>query len=264
MLRNSTLILFALLLFVAALPVSAQVEIPAIDKWATDYTGTLSQTELDEISSELRTFHDSTSTQIVFLMIRTLDGYPLETFSYETAEKNKIGSKGRNNGILFIIVKDDKKMRIETGYGLEGALPDALSSSILRNEVRPFFRSERYYDGVRSGLSAIMLAVKGEYKAEPKKKKEGDFKGIGTLIIVGLFVLFSIFSRMGRGGRGGGRGGGFTIFPGGGFYGGSRGGGFFGGSFGGGGGGFGGGGGSFGGFSGGGGSFGGGGSSGSW
>lgn len=230
----------------------AQVEIPALKNWANDYSGTLSSDELQNIENDLRTFYDSTSTQIVFLMIRTLDGYPIETFAYETADKNKIGVKGRDNGILFLVVKDDKKMRIEVGYGVEGALPDALSSSILRNEVRPYFQSDNYYAGVISGLQAIKAAVKGEYKALPRKKQDKDGLGVfGTLI---LFLIIIIFSMFGGGGRGGGfrRRGGFTIFPGG-FSGGGRG--FGGGGFGGGG---------FGGFSGGGGSFGGGGSSGSW
>ncbi len=72
-------------------------------------------------------------------MIQTLDGYPLEDYSYDVAKKNKIGTAKNNNGVLLLVVKDDQKIRIEVGYGLEGVFPDALSSSIIRNVIKPYF-----------------------------------------------------------------------------------------------------------------------------
>ncbi len=226
---------------------SAQPKVPKLNAYATDLSGTLTQSQLEALNRGLRNFYEKTSTQIVFLMIPSLEGYPLEMYSYEVVEKNKIGTKGRDNGVLFLVVKNDKKMRIEVGYGLEGALPDALASSIIRNEVAPYFRKGMYYQGVVAGLNAIISAVKGEYvnkeKKNPKEKGSGGF-----FYYLFLFILFLIFSGF-RGGPGalillGGLGG---------FGGGRRSGGF---------GGFGDGG--FGGFSGGGGSFGGGGASGGW
>lgn len=238
-------------LFFVFQPLYSQVEIPVLNQWATDYTNTISREELSRLNSDLKNYADTTSNQIIFLMITSLDDYPIEMFAYEAATKNKIGTKNNNNGVLFLVVKRDKKMRIEVGYGLEGALPDALTSSILRNEVRPFFRKDDYYGGVVQGINAMKAAIGGEYTAERKDDDDKeDFKGIGPIIIIILFILFNIFFR--GGGRGGRRGGGFVFFPGGGGFG-SRSGGFGGG-----------GGGGFGGFSGGGGSFGGGGSSGSW
>lgn len=256
--KKITLLLFVFVSFVFVPLLRAQVEIPELKRWVNDYTGTLSSEEISVLENDLRTFYDTTSTQIVVLVIPTLDGYPLENFSYETSAKNKIGSK-ENNGILFLVVKDDKKMRIEVGYGLEGALPDAISNSILRNETAPHFKRGDYYQGISSGLSAIKAAVKGEYKAKPRGSRGGGIFSILVWIVVIIFVIFGFIFR--SGGRGG-RGGGITFFPGGSFgRGGSSFGGFGGGSsgWGGGGGGF-----SGGGFSGGGGSFGGGGSSGSW
>jgi uncharacterized protein len=223
----------------------AQVQIPELKNWANDFTNTLNEEELSYLNHDLRVFSDTTSNQVVFLMISALNDYPLESFAYDTAAKNKIGTAKNNNGILFLVVKNDKLMRIEVGYGLEGALPDALCSSILRNEVRPYFRQNDYFQGIQAGIEAIKSATKGEYKASPDKLSKKNIKGIATFIIVIAFLIFSFISRIGKGRRVGG----FTIFPGGGF---------------GGGGGFGSGGGGFGGFSGGGGSFGGGGSSGSW
>ena len=136
-------------------------------------------------------------------------------------------------------------MRIEVGYGLEGALPDALASSIIRNDVAPFFRKNQYYEGTVAGLNGILAATKGEYKGNPETEEENKFP-IGVIIFI-IFIIYSIFGRRGRGGRGGG-----FIYYGGGLGGmsGRSGGGFSSGGFGG--------------FSGGGGSFGGGGASGSW
>jgi len=226
----------------------AQNEIPILKNYANDFTNTLQQDQLGYLNKELKAFEDTTSNQVVFFMNSSLNGYPLEMFTHEVATKNKIGTKENNNGILFYVAKNDRKMRIEVGYGLEGALPDALASSILRNEVRPYFRNNDYYGGVVSGLNAILAATKGEYKGKPKHNNEGipiEF------IILMIIILFIMFSSRGKGGR---RGGGFIYYGGGigsGGFGGSSSGGF-------------GSGGGFGGFSGGGGSFGGGGASGGW
>ncbi len=231
----------------------AQVEIPTLKNWANDFSNTLNGSELNYLNNDLKQFADSTSNQVVLLMIPTLNDYPIEMFAYETATKNKIGTKENNNGILFIIAKNDKKLRIEVGYGLEGALPDALCGSILRNEVRPYFKQGEYFEGIKAGINAIKAATVGEYKAPPKEKNKSKFKGFSSFIIIIIFIIISIISRIGRGRRGGP--GGFIFLPGAGSFGGrsSSSWGGFGGSSGG-----------FGGFSGGGGSFGGGGASGSW
>jgi len=247
---------FFILFIIPFIFLKAQIDYPVIENYATDLTGTLSSSELSELNTALKSFDDSTSNQIIFLMIPSLEGGSLEDFTVQTALKNKIGSKKNNNGVLFFVSKEDRKMRIEVGYGLEGPLPDALASSILRNEVKPFFRQDDYYSGIVAGLNAIIAATRGEYKAD-KKDKNGKGKSFPFFFIAMLiFIIFSIFRR------GGGSGGGGSLLPWiilGSMGSGSRRGGDWGG-FGGGGGGSGG----FGGFSGGGGSFGGGGSSGSW
>ena len=243
------------LIFFFLLPViflNAQTEIPVLKNYANDFTNTLSSSELYTLNSTLKRFDDSTSNQIIFLMISNLDGNSLESYTYETAAKNQIGSKKNNNGVLFFVSKDDRKMRIEVGYGLEGVLTDALTSSIQRNEVRPYFKQGDYYSGIAAGLNAIMAASRGEYKGEAKDE-DGKRHGFPFIFIIMLIIFISsLFKKGGKGGGGG-------LLPwiilgsmGGGNRGGWGGGGGFGGS------------GGFGGFSGGGGSFGGGGSSGSW
>ena len=224
----------------------AQPKLPLLKNYTNDFTGTLNQQELGTLDNELKTFDDTTSNQLVVLMIPTLDGYPLEEFTNETAAQNKIGTKKNDNGILLTIVKNDRKVRIEVGYGLEGALPDALASSIVRNVIIPHFKQDDYFGGINAGIEAIILATKGEYKAD-KNKASDQRDGSGLMTI--LMIIFFIITFFIRGGRRRGPGG--FIFLGGGL----GGGGFSGGNLGGGG---------FGGFSGGGGSFGGGGASGSW
>ncbi|MBU2492192.1 MAG: TPM domain-containing protein [Bacteroidetes bacterium] len=222
--------------------ISAQPEYPDLKNYATDLSSTLSSSQINQLNNDLKKFDDATTSQIVFLMINSLDGYPIEMYANELAEKNKIGTKGNDNGILFIVSVKDRKMRIEVGYGLEGALPDALASSILRNEVKPYFKRDMYYEGVRSGLIAVMKATVGEYTRDQKEENNDEKgKGIsGYFIFIVLFLILKLFGR----GRGGGIGSAILL---GGMLGG------MGGRSGGGGG-----------FSGGGGSFGGGGASGSW
>ncbi len=227
---------------------AAPVSIPRLTQYATDLTQTLSAGQLATLSSELDAFQKKTSTQVVVLMIPTAGDQAIEELSYRIAQANGIGVKGKNNGILLLIAKNDRHMRIEVGYGLEGALPDILAGQIIRKEIAPRFRTDDYYGGIESGVRAIMLATQDEYKADtPPRKRQGS-------IVVLLFMVFAVIlvTRMFR--RVGGS------FPGGfgppflGGWGGSSSSGGWGG-----GGGFGGGG-----FSGGGGSFGGGGASGGW
>lgn len=227
---------------------NAEDELPTLKYLATDLTNTISADDMLMLNRILSSFQDSTSNQLVFLMISTLGDYPIEEYANQVAQKNKIGTKKNDNGILFLVVKDDHKIRIEVGYGLEGALPDATTSSIIRNEILPLFKENNFSAGVFAGVGAIIKATVGEYKNDsPKSRKRG--KSIGGWIIPFLIIIFSFLFR-GRRSRGIYLGGGF----GGGFGGSSGFGGFGGGS----------GGGGFGGFSGGGGSFGGGGASGSW
>jgi len=156
------------------------------------------------IEDRLARFEDTTSTQIAVLIIPTLGGEELKDYSLRVAEKNKIGRQGRNNGVLFLIVTDDKKMRIEVGYGLEGALPDALCDQILRHEVRPRFLDNDYYGGVLAGVEAIMKATKGEYKADERKERDNvSWVPILVLVLVffGFIFVSSLINRFIRGGR---------------------------------------------------------------
>lgn len=236
-----------ILLVLLSTGIFGQPEVPVLHNYVNDFTGTLSTREVRTLENELAQFDRETSTQIVVLMINSLENYPIEMYSYDVAEKNKIGRGGKDNGVLLLIAKNDRKMRIEVGYGLEGVLPDALASSIIRNEIAPYFKRGDYYRGIIAGLRAIVQATKGEYVNEEKEQTTKK-KGYGFIFYIIMFILFALFSR----GRGGGLGTLLLMGTLGGMGGGRSSGSGFGG------------GGGFGGFSGGGGSFGGGGASGGW
>jgi uncharacterized protein len=238
---------------------------PSPPRLVNDYTGTLTPDQQYSLEQKLVAYDDSTSNQVVVVIVRTTGDYDPVDYATKLGRVWGVGNKKTNNGVVLLIARDDRKVFIAPGYGLEGALPDITCKTIIENEITPNFRNDDFYRGIDRGTNAIIKAAVGEYKApEGYRHKKGTGGGgiIGLIIIV--IIFFIIFGR-GGGGRGGGmfsrRGGGFVegaIL--GSLLGGNRGGGW--GGSGGGWSGGGSGGGGFGGF--GGGSFGGGGSGGNW
>lgn len=180
------------LIFISS--IFSQPQIPKLKMWATDLTNTLNQSELSELNRRLKTYQDTTSNQVLVLMIPSLEGYPIEMLAEETATKNKIGTDKNDNGILLLIAKDDRELRIEVGYGLEGAVPDAIASSIIRNVIRPNFRNDDYYAGISEGINAIISAIGGEYKSV--EADEDDGFPISIIVII-IFLIWVFISRGG-------------------------------------------------------------------
>lgn len=262
-LNVSKLFGWTLLLFLLILPYSASAQDipPNPTGFVNDYANMLNSTERSRLERKLSTYRDTTSNVIVIATIESLQGYPIEDYSLKMAESWKMWTGERFNGVLVLVAKNDRTMRIEVGYGLEGAITDALSGRITDRIMRPSFRQGNYYGGLDQATNALMMAASGEYDAIAKTSRNDEDGGFISFIIFVGFVLFVIYAIKKGNRGGGGRGGrrrrnGHTIHSGGiiiGGFGGGRGGGF------------GGGGGGFGGFSGGGGfGFGGGGASGSW
>ena len=133
--------------------------------YVNDYASLLSGPAKQKIESELAAFEKETSHQIVVAVFPSLEGGSLEDFSIRFAEKWKIGQKGRENGVIFVIFKEDRAVHIVVGYGLEGALPDDISKRIIEREIVPSFKREDFDGGVLKAVEAIELATKGEYKA---------------------------------------------------------------------------------------------------
>lgn len=229
-----------------------------------DFGNMLESFQRDALEQKIDAYNDSTSSAIVVITVPNLDGNDIAEVSLKYLRDWGVGTKDKNNGVVILVSKDDHKARIETGYGMEGVLPDITAKEIIDDRMIPAFKENDYYRGFDNAVDAIIQAASGEYKADPSAQKSNgpSFKTIIILLVL-FFILLSFF----RGGGGGGsymsrRGstglGGLPWFILGNILGGGggRGGGFGGGGFGGGGGG------GFGGF--GGGSGGGGGASGGW
>ncbi|MCL4540518.1 MAG: TPM domain-containing protein [Bacteroidetes bacterium] len=237
---------------------NGSTQVPKLTQFVTDQAGVLDQDQLASLDERLRTYQDSTSNQIVVLIVKSVPDGDLFDYSMSVATKNKIGQKGKDNGLLFIVDVGDHKTRFQVGYGLEPVVTDAYSEYIINEIVIPEFKKGDYYGGIDKGITALASLIGGTFHAKPKKNDNGG-GNLGPLIFFLIIFLFPLLfgnRRYGASSRGSGAGLLFLLPFLGGFGGGFRGGGGFGG------GGFGGGG--FGGFSGGGGSFGGGGAGGSW
>jgi uncharacterized protein len=255
-------LLFLVFLLFTTTIIFAQEVLPKPNppRLVVDKANLLSNDQQNILEQKLDAFNDTTSNQIAVVIIPTLNDEPIEDYAVKLFRDWGIGGSKHNNGVLLLIAAQDHKIRIEVGYGLEGAITDVMSKDIIENDLAPNFRNEDYYAGIDDAINSLKKAAAGEYKERGKRKDKDDGGGniLGFIIIV--IVIIVIISR-GRGGRGGGmmsrRGFNNWIIPAmflGGWGRGGGGGGF--------GGGFGGGGGGFGGF--GGGSSGGGGASGGW
>ncbi|OQY34369.1 MAG: hypothetical protein B6241_05135 [Spirochaetaceae bacterium 4572_59] len=240
------------------------LDVPALKGRVNDTAGVLSSSREKELDQYLLALEQSTGAQVAVLTISSLEGNAIEDYSIRVVDEWKLGQSGKDKGVLFLVSLNERKIRLEVGYGLEGSLTDAKSGFIIRNQIIPYFREGDYAAGIMMGIQAVGGVLSGSEDISPQQLQKSSSSSRSTRslplnFIIILFVL--LLNSFGRMGRRGGRGGLLQML----FLGSllsstSRNrGGFGGGGFSGGGGGFGGGG-----FSGGGGGFGGGGASGGW
>ena len=207
-----------------------------INRYVNDFAHLMSPRQVNQLERQLSTFEDKTSNQFVVATFPSLEGQDLEDVSIHMFQKWKIGQHGKDNGILMTIWQQERKIRIEVGYGLEPVLTDALSGRIIRDEMAPSFRQGDFYGGIVRGVRAVMAATQGAYTGQGKHaKRDKDSGGLAGLIfpILFFFLLFGrrrgalggfiLGSMLGGGFRGGGGGGGFGGFSGGGGFGGGGG-----------------------------------------
>ncbi|MGY3884770.1 TPM domain-containing protein [Aeromonas aquatica] len=231
-----------LLLWTAAL--HAAPSFPALSGRVVDQANLMSRTQAHQLTQQLAAFEKRSGIQLVVVSIDTLAGETIEEYGYQLGRHWGIGQKDKNNGVLLLIAQDERKVRIEVGYGLEGALPDAIAANIIQTRILPAFKRGDMVAGIVAGSQGIMQALAGEYKpTDVAKEDKGGGPWLFILVVIAMIVLHNL--RGGGGGPGGRR---RAAYLAGGFGAGRTGGGFGGG----------------GGFSGGGGSFGGGGASGGW
>ncbi|MCK5517547.1 MAG: TPM domain-containing protein [Desulfobulbaceae bacterium] len=196
--QKNTIIQLLLCLLFFFVPLSALgAPIPALQGRVVDTAAMLSPATVQQLDNLLATLESEDSTQIVVLIIDSLQGENLEEFSLKVAEKWQIGQKGFDNGALLLIAKNDRKLRIEVGYGLEGSLTDLVAGRIIRDIITPQFRNGNFDQGVINGVLAIIGSVRGEFDSSTlpaeKNKKSEEFSGIIIFILFAFFNLGRMF-----------------------------------------------------------------------
>jgi uncharacterized protein len=173
---------------------------PNPPRLVNDFTRTLTPEQVQALEQKLVAYDDSTSNQIAVVIMNTTGDYPIEEVALGIIRNWGVGGKEHNNGIVLLVAKDDHKVRIEVGYGLEGAIPDITAKSIIDNDITPNFKEGNFYRGLDDATDDIIKAAAGEYTAPAGYHKKSKGFPIGAIII--LIIILSIIFR--RGGRGGG------------------------------------------------------------
>jgi uncharacterized protein len=176
-----------------------------------DYTGTLSEVQKQQLEHKLVAFDDSTSTQIAIAIIKSVGQYDIDEYALGLGRSWGVGGAKKNNGVMIVVSLGDRKISMQTGYGLEGALPDIITKRIIENEIKPYFKDGDYYGGLDAGTTAIIKYTKGEYKNDNPKAAKKD-NGSAIFIVLIIIIVIIIIVRKGGGSGGsqvlGGRGSG--------------------------------------------------------
>jgi uncharacterized protein len=175
--------------------------VPKLARHVTDLTGTLTAEQVDQLDTHLVALEKTKGAQLVVLMVGSTAGQDIESYSLAVAEANKVGRKGTDDGVLLLIAKDDRRVRIEVGYGLEGAIPDAATARIVREYIAPKFRSNDYFGGISDAVGALTLLINGEplpppVQGSPAEERSGP--GLQTGLMIGVFAALFLRSVFGR------------------------------------------------------------------
>ncbi|WP_163337638.1 YgcG family protein [Desulfopila sp. IMCC35008] len=174
------------------------LDVPKLKGRVNDYAGMLSSATSQQLEGSLAAFESEQSTQLVVLTIPSLENESLEEYSIRVAEQWRIGQQGLDNGAILLVARNERKIRIEVGYGLEGSLTDLTAGRIIRNVIVPEFKKGDFDGGILAGVTAMMDAVRGEFSAanlDSSSGTESDTEGFFIIILGLLFVIGKIFGR---------------------------------------------------------------------
>jgi len=163
--RHCSAALLAFAVFLGA--ARAEVPVPPVKARVTDLTGTLSAQQKGELESRIAAYEARRGSQIAVLMLPTTKPEEIEQYSIRVAEAWKIGRKGVDDGLILVVAKDDRRLRIEVGYGLEGAIPDSVAKRVIEERITPRFRDGDFYGGVRDGVEQLIKLAEGEKLPPP-------------------------------------------------------------------------------------------------
>ena len=193
---------FFLLLF--ALSAWAQVAVPELSRRVTDLTATLSADQVAALESKLAAFEAQQGSQIAVLIVPTTLPEDIAQFGIRVAEKWKIGRTKIDDGVILIDARDDRTLRLEVGYGLEGAIPDAIAKRVIAETITPYFKAGDYYGGIDSGVQQLMRLIEGEQLPPPSGTGGSGDDGPFVILIIGGIVagwlLSMLMSRPAAGG----------------------------------------------------------------
>ena len=176
-----------------AAPALAEIAVPELTSRVVDGAGLLSAEAESRLRSTLADYEAETRHQVVVLTIPTLDGEPIEAFGIRVAEAWKIGTAEFDNGVIVIVASQDRRARIEVGYGLEGVLPDAIAARILREQMIPEFRRDRMAAGILAGIDAILAVGRGEALPPADARRSLESSSNDFLVSALLGVLIGAF-----------------------------------------------------------------------
>jgi len=197
--RHCTL---ALLLGIIAAVAIADVAVPPFQSYVTDLTGTLNAGQREKLEQTLRAFTAQKGSQLAVLLVPTTAPETIEQYSIRVAENWKLGRKGVDDGVLLLIATEDRALRIEVGYGLEGVIPDAIANRIINEVIVPYFKRGDNFGGIQAGVNQVMRLVEGESLPEPAQRDtswEGAQAWLPLLLmatVVGGFILRTLFGRL--------------------------------------------------------------------
>jgi uncharacterized protein len=189
---------FVLLLFFTTL--WAQVAVPDLSRRVTDLTGTLTTEQTNALENKLAAFEAEKGSQIAVLILPTTQPEDIAQFGIRVAEAWKIGRKNIDDGVMLIVAKDDRQLRLEVGYGLEGVIPDAIAKRIIAETITPYFRAGDFAGGINAGVEQLMRLIEGEPLPAPQQQSGGESGQNSFMFILlgGLLVGFLLSAMMGR------------------------------------------------------------------
>lgn len=175
-------------------------EYPTLNRRVTDYAGMLSPEQIDTLENKLKNIEANKGVQVAILIIPSTQGDEIRNYGFNVAEKNKLGRKDIDDGLLITIAIDDRKIGMEIGYGLEGAIPDITSKKIIDEQIVPFFKVGNYYRGIMVGVTSIEALINGEALPEPTDvpKSGSRISGFYIFLAIVLFqTLHSLVKKVG-------------------------------------------------------------------
>lgn len=195
---------FGFLLAVLAFFAWAQVAVPELSRRVTDLTGTLAADQVAALESKLAAFEAQKGSQIAVLIVPTTQPEDIAQFGIRVADRWKIGREKVDDGVILIVAKNDRTLRLEVGYGLEGAIPDAIAKRVIAETITPYFRNGDFFGGIDAGVAQLMRLIEGEALPSPRAAQEDAGEASLVLIIVGGLVagwlLSLLMSRPAAGG----------------------------------------------------------------